>query len=114
LSLLVFPASSVRAESCLAAGDLDSSTRTALTAAALRYFDLVEKGDYGLAPPGSGCPAVASDFSVIETTVIDNKAALAGAKAALRPAFLLVAEGNRIHRGAEFYCGVLEVRARPA
>ena len=105
LSLLVFPASSVRAESCLAAGDLDSSTRTALTAAALRYFDLVEKGDTASLRQGA-MPSVASDFSVIETTVIDNKAALAGARAALRPAFLLVAEGTESIARAEFYCGV--------
>jgi hypothetical protein len=41
LALLVFSASSVRAESCLTASDLDEATRAALIGAALRSFDLV-------------------------------------------------------------------------
>jgi hypothetical protein len=51
-------------------------------------------------------PTVAADFSVIETTVKDNRAALAGSKAAVRPPFLLVAEGAESIPRAEFYCGV--------
>lgn len=105
LSLLVLPASSVRAEICLAAGDLDSATVTTLTAAALRSFDLVEKGDTGSLRQ-KAMPSVASDFSIIETTVRDNQAALAGAKATVRATFLLVADGAEAIARAEFYCGV--------
>ena len=86
LSLLVFPTSSVRAESCLASSDLDSATRAALTAAAVRYLDLVEKGDTA-ALRQRAMPSATSDFSVIETTVKENQVALAGAKAAVRPVF---------------------------
>jgi hypothetical protein len=105
LALLAFPASSVLAESCLTASDLDNATRTALTAAALRYFDLVAKGDTASLRQRE-LPSVASDFSVIETAVKDNQAALAGSKAAVRPPFLLVAEGSESIPRAEFYCGV--------
>jgi hypothetical protein len=105
LALLAFPASIVLAENCLTASDLDIATRTALTAAALRYFDLVEKGDT-VALRQRAMPSVASDFSVIEATVKDNQAALAGSKAAVRPPFLLVAEGRESIARAEFYCGV--------
>jgi hypothetical protein len=105
LALLAFPASSVLAESCLTASDLDNATRTALTDAAFRYLDLVEKGDT-VALRQRATPSVASDFSVIETAVKDNHAALAGSKAAVRPPFLLVAEGAESFARAEFYCGV--------
>jgi hypothetical protein len=104
-ALLAFTASSVLAESCLTASDLDGATRTALTAAADRYFDLVAKGDTASLRQ-KAMPSVASGFSVIETTVKDNQAALAGSKAAVRPPFLLVADGAESISRAEFYCGV--------
>jgi hypothetical protein len=105
LALLAFSAPSVWAESCVTAGDLDIATRTALTTAAVRYFDLVATGDT-VALRQRVLPSVASDFSVIDATVKDNHAALAGAKAGVRPAFLLVAEGAESIPRAEFYCGV--------
>jgi hypothetical protein len=105
LSLVIFPASRVRAESCLASSDLDSATRATLTAAAVRYFDLVEKGDTASLRQ-TAIPSLASDFSAIEATVKGNQAVLAGAKAAVRPVFLLVAEGTESISRAEFYCGV--------
>ena len=105
LPLLVFSASSALAENCLTASDLDNATRTALTAAALRYFDLAAKGDT-TSLRQRALPNVASDFSVIETTVKDNQSALASSKAAVRPPFLLVAEGAASITRAEFYCGV--------
>src|SRR5579863_9466119 len=75
--LLAFTSSRVvLAESCLTASDLDNATRTALTAAALGYFDLVAKGDTGLLRQRA-MPAVAAGFSVIESTVKENQAALA-------------------------------------
>jgi len=62
LALLVFSASSVLAESCLTSRDMDDATRTALTTAALRYFDLIAKGDTATLQQGM-IPGVASDFS---------------------------------------------------
>lgn len=96
-------ASSAAAQSCLTSGDMDETTRTALTAAALRYFDMVTKGD-AASLRQRAMPGVASDFSGFESLVKDNQAALAGSKAVARPPFLLEAEGPITH--AEFFCGV--------
>jgi hypothetical protein len=105
LALLVFSASSVLAESCLTSRDMDDATRTALTTAALRYFDLIAKGDTPTLRQGV-IPSVASDFSGIETTVKESQTALAGSKATVRPPFLLVAEGAAPLPRGEFLCGV--------
>jgi hypothetical protein len=105
LVLLASAASSVLAQSCLTASDLDAATRTALTTAALRYFDLVAKGDTDSLRQRA-MASVAADFSGIENTVKDNQAALAGSKAAARPPFLLEAEGAAPIASAEFFCGV--------
>ena len=105
LALLAFSASSVLAESCLTSSDMDDATRTALTTAALRYFDLVAKGDTA-SLRGSAIPSVAGDFSGIEATVKDNQSALAGSKATAHPPFLLEAEGAAPTPRAEFFCGV--------
>jgi hypothetical protein len=103
LFALSVAASSAAAQSCLTSSDMDDATRTALTAASLRYFDLVIKGD-AAALRERAMPAVASDFSGIENAVKDNQAALAGSKAGARPPFLLEAEEPITH--AEFFCGV--------
>jgi hypothetical protein len=105
LALLVFFASSALAESCLTSRDMDDATRTSLTTAALRYFDLIAKGDTPTLRQGA-IPSVASDFSGIETTVKNSQTALAGTKATVRPPFLLVAEGAATLPRAEFLCGV--------
>jgi hypothetical protein len=105
LVLLAFSASNVRAESCRTASDLDDATRTALTSTALRYFNLVAKGDTA-ALRQSAIPSVAGDFSGIETTVKDNQSALTGSKATARPPFLLEADGAAPNPRAEFFCGV--------
>ena len=113
LALLVFSASSVRAESCLTASDLDEATRAALIGAALRSFDLVAKGDTASLRQ-SAIPSLASDFSAIEATVKDNQAALAGSKATARPPFLLEAEGAAPIPRAEFFCGVFGSKGQTA
>lgn len=103
--LLACSASSVVAENCLTASDLDDATRTALTTAALRDFGLVVKADAaGLRQ--SAIPSVANDFSGIEAKVKENQSALAGGKAIARPPFLLVADGTDPIPRAEFFCGV--------
>lgn len=105
LALLVFSASSVLAEGCVTSSDMDDATRTALTAAALRYFGQVAKGDTASLRQ-SAAPSVAGDFSGMEAIVKDNQPALDGSKAAARSPFLLVAEGTAPIARAEFFCGV--------
>jgi hypothetical protein len=105
LALLVFFVSSALAESCLTSRDMDDATRTALTTAALRYFDLIAKDDTVTLRQGM-TPSLASDFSGIETTVKESQTALAGSRATVRPPFLLAAEGAAPIPHAEFLCGV--------
>jgi hypothetical protein len=104
-------ASNVFAESCLTAGDMDDATRTALNGAALRYFDLVAKGDTASLRKGA-IPSVANDFSGIENKVKDSQPALGGSKATPRSPFLLVAEGTAPIARAEFFCGVFSGRGQ--
>ncbi len=103
--LLTICASSVFAENCRIASDLDDATRTALNTAGLRYFDLIAKGDT-TSLRQSAIPILAADFSSIEATIKDNQPALTGVKANLRPPFLLEADGTAPLPHAEFYCGV--------
>jgi hypothetical protein len=105
LALLVFAASKALAQSCLTSSDIDDATRTALTAAAAHYFDVVAKGDTASLRK-MAMPSVASDFSGIEAMVKDTQPALASAKAAPRLPFLLEAEGTGPVARAEFFCGV--------
>ncbi len=105
LALLAFFPSSAIAESCLTSHDMGDATRTTLTNAALRYFDLIAKGDTATLRQGT-IPSVASDFSGIETAVRDGQPVLAGSKATVRPPFMLVAEGTAPIARAEFLCGV--------
>jgi hypothetical protein len=103
--VLALAASKVQAQSCLTSSDMDAATRTALTGAAVRYFNFVAGGD-AAALRQNAIPSLAADFSSIETTVKENQAALAGTKASARPSFLLEAEGAGPIARAEFYCGV--------
>ncbi|HLB90098.1 MAG TPA: hypothetical protein VJK29_20740 [Terriglobales bacterium] len=96
---------SARAQSCLAAGDMDEATRAALVNTAKRYFDMAARGD-SAALRQNAIASVASDFSGIETAVKDNQANFAGAQATPRPPFLLQAEGPAPPERAEFLCGV--------
>jgi hypothetical protein len=105
LAVLVLSAPGVLAESCLTAGDMDAPTLTTLNATALRYFELVAKGDTASLRQ-SAIPSLAGDFAGIETIVKDNQPALAGSKATVRPPFLLEAGGAAPIPRAEFFCGV--------
>lgn len=105
LASMVFAAGSGLAQSCLTSGDMDAATRTALSAAGMRYFSFVTAGDAASLRQNS-IPSLAADFSSIESTVKDNQAALASSKAAARALFLLEAEGTAALPRAEFYCGV--------
>jgi len=110
-AVLVVSASSVLAESCLTASDMDAATRTALSGAGARYFNFVAAGDTASLRQNS-IPSLAADFSSIEGTVKDNQAALAGAKAAVRPPFVLEAESTGTIARAEFFCGVFGSRGQ--
>jgi len=105
LALVAFSASIALAESCLTSTDMDAATRTALTNSALRYFDLIAKGDAASLRQNS-IPSLAGDFSGVESTIKENQAAFASAKATARPPFLLEAEGTATIPRAEFFCGV--------
>jgi hypothetical protein len=100
-----FCSSVVVAQTCLSSADMDAATKTALENAAHRFFDMASKGDvFGLKQ--NAIPSLASNFTAIETAVVDNKAAFAGAQATPRPPFLLKAEGSAPLPHAEFLCGV--------
>ena len=103
--LLLLAAASGLAQTCLTSSDMDAATRTALSAAGMRYFSFVAAGDAASLRQNS-IPSLAADFSSIESTVKDNQAALAGSKAAARGLFLLEALGSAALPRAEFYCGV--------
>ena len=93
------------ADNCLTAADLDEAIRNSLTTAALRDFSLVAKGDATSLRQGA-VASLAADFSGIEARIKEKQSALAGAKAIVRPPFLLEAEGTAPIPRAEFFCGV--------
>ena len=99
LSLPVF------AQSCLSANDMDATTRSALINTAQRYFDMSAKGDVFNLKQNS-IPSLASNFTAVETAVIDNKTAFTGTQASPRPPLLLQAQGADANPRAEFLCGV--------
>jgi len=93
------------AQTCETSADMDASVRTALETAAKRYFEMSARGD-AAALKQSSIAAVASSFAGIEAAVKENQAAFTGAKAAVRPPFLLTVEGQEPLARAEFLCGV--------
>jgi hypothetical protein len=105
LAAILLTGSTVFAESCLTAGEMDEASRTAVTTSAQRFFDLAAKGDTATLRQNA-MASVASDFAGIEASVKDNQPVLAGATVGLRPPFLLKAEGMAKISRAEFYCGV--------
>lgn len=93
------------AQSCQTADDMDAATRTAITNAGQRYFDMAAKGD-AASLKQNAIPSLAADFIGIETVVKDHQADLGGAQATLKKAFLLDNEQGAPNVRAEFYCGV--------
>jgi hypothetical protein len=84
---------------------MDESVRTGLEAAAKRYFEMSARGDTAALQQNS-IASVAASFAGIEAAVKENQAVLTGAKASVRPPFLLTAEGAEPLSRAEFLCGV--------
>jgi hypothetical protein len=111
--MVLLLAGAARGQTCLSADDLDVGTRSALTATAQRYFDLVAKGDVaGLRQ--NAIPSVASDFGGIEAAVKEHQSNFAGAQATARPPFLLQADGKEALARAEFLCGVFGKQGQTA
>ena len=108
--LCTIPAAS---QTCFTADDMDAPSRSALQAAASRYFDMVARGDAASLKQNS-IPSVANDFSGIENTIKENQANLAGAHAAPRAPFLLKTEGTAPLPRAEFLCGVFDAAGQTA
>ena len=96
---------SAHAQTCQSAGDMDASVRTAIETAAKHYFDLSAHGDVAGLKQNS-IATVAANFAGIEAAIKQNQAAFAGAQAAVRPSFLLTADGAEPLARAEFLCGV--------
>jgi hypothetical protein len=103
--LLSYSALTAWAQTCQTSGDLDDATRSALTAAGQKYFDMAAKGDTASLRQHT-VANLAADFSNLEGAVKDNQANLAGAQANVRSVFMLEAEGTAPLARAEFYCGV--------
>jgi hypothetical protein len=100
-------------QTCFTADDMDTPTRSALQAAASRYFDMVARGEAASLKQNS-IPSVANDFSAIENTIKESQADLAGAHTTPRPPFLLKAEGTAPLQRAEFLCGVFGASGQTA
>jgi hypothetical protein len=90
---------------CQTGADMTAATRSALESAAKRYFDLSARGDVA-ALKQTSIASVAANFAGIEASVKDNQTAFTGAQAAVRPPFLLAADGAQPLERAEFLCGV--------
>lgn len=105
LTLVLLAASSVAAQTCQSAADMDAATRTALEATAKRYFEMAAHGDTASLKQNA-IPSLASSFAGVEAAIKDNQAALTGAQATVRPPFLLSADGTQPLSHAEFLCGV--------
>jgi hypothetical protein len=103
LSVLAFSPWCAQAQSCQTLADLEDAPRAAITAAGQRYFDLASKADLASVRQNA-IPSLASDFSVLETTIKDHQPDLAGTQANVKSAFLL--DGTTPVPHAEFYCGV--------
>ncbi len=84
---------------------MDASVRTSLETAAKRYFEMSARGDAAALKQNS-IAAVAASFAGIEAAVKENQAAFTGARATIRPPFLLTADGPESLARAEFLCGV--------
>jgi hypothetical protein len=104
-SAVVSLATVVSAQSCLSSGDLEDATRTAITNAGQRYFDMSVKGDTASLRQNA-IASLSSDFSGIESTIKDHQSDLAGAQATAKGVYLLETEGNAPMSRAEFDCGV--------
>jgi len=92
-------------QNCQSSTDLDDATRTAISAAAQRDFELAAKEDIASLRQNA-IASLAANFSPIEMTLKDHQDGLSGAQATLNSVFLLEADGTAPLPHAEFYCGI--------
>ena len=104
LSFLLL-AAAAHAQTCFSSPDMEDQVRTALEAAARRYFEMSVRGDIAALRQNT-IVSLAANFSGIENAVKENQAHFTGAKAVVRPPYLLNAEGSEPLERAEFLCGV--------
>ncbi len=93
------------AQSCQTSSDLDDATRSSLTTAGERLFDMAEKGDIAGLQQNTA-PSLAADFSGVQDAVKVRQKELAQAKGAIKSIFLLEVDGTGPLAHGEFYCGV--------
>ena len=94
-----------RAQNCVVGVEMDAATRTALEATAQRYLEMSIRGDAAGLRQNS-VSSLSAAFSGVEEALKVNQGSLAGAQAAVRPPFLLTADGQGPVPRAEFLCGV--------
>jgi hypothetical protein len=111
--LLTFSALIVRAQTCKTSADMDAGTRTAITNAGQRFFEMTSKGDVASLRQNA-VPSVASDFSGMEERVKTAQPQLAGAQATIKNAYLLDNTQTAPDARAEFYCGVFAKNGQTA
>ena len=102
---LLLLAYAAHAQVCQSGADMDASARAALENTAQHYFDLSARGDTSTLKLNS-IASLAESFAGIENAVKENQSSFAGAKATVRPPFLLTADGPEPLARAEFLCGV--------
>lgn len=95
---------SALAEECKMGSDLDAATKSALDSTAQRYYQMAATGDTASLQKAS-IPAVASDFSGIQSAINEHKADF-GPSSAVRNTYELDAPGNGPIARAEFFCGI--------
>ena len=103
----------LHAQTCLTASDMDAASRTALVSTGQRFFDMAARGD-STSLQQNAIASLASNFGGIEAAVRDNQVTLSGAKATVRPPFLLKIEGTAPADRAEFLCGVFGANGQTA
>lgn len=105
LAILVGSTCIARGQSCQTSGELDEATRSAISAAGQRYFEMAAKGD-AASLRQNAVASLAADFAGIESTVKDRQPALTGATSTVKSEFLLELEGKDPVPHEEFLCGV--------
>ncbi len=103
--LLMVLSTGARGQSCQTSAEMDGATRTSITSAAQRYFDMAGRGDVASLRQNS-IPSLAADFAALEATIKDNQPNLTGAQSTVKSSFLLDAAGSAPIPNEEFYCGV--------
>jgi hypothetical protein len=111
--VLAWLTSNAAAQTCQTANDMDAGSRTAITNAAQRYFDMTVKGDLASLRQNA-IPSLAADFAGVENTIKERQPDLSGAQPNVKSSFLLNAEDSTTNQHAEFWCGVFNRNGQTA